>query len=315
MSFFHGKRIVVTGAAGFIGSHVVRLLRNTECVIVRLLHAPAEPLTKRGRARVKDVIGDVREQRTWKAVLPGADVVLHLAAQTSASLAEADPAADYEQNVRPVERLLRECRRRRPTIVFASTTTIAGIPDHLPVDESFPDAPMTVYDRHKQAAEALLGEYPRGVSLRLANVYGPGPLSRHADRGVLNAMIARAIAGEALTIYGEGGRLRDYVYVEDAARAFLAAAQRADGTVGHRFVIGTGRGHTVAAAIHLVAKRVAARTGVAVAVRHATPPAPPLAIDARDFVADSRKFRKATRWRPLVSLSDGIDRTINGDTK
>jgi nucleoside-diphosphate-sugar epimerase len=264
---------------------------------------------------VKDVIGDVREQSTWKAVLPGVDVVFHLAAQTSARVAEADPDADFTQNVLPMERLLQECPRRRPAIIFASTVTIAGIPDHLPVDESFPDAPMTVYDRHKKAAEDRLKVYARGVSLRLANIYGPGRLSGNADRGILNAMVAKALAGEALTIYGKGDRLRDYVYVDDAARAFLAAARHVDRLAGHHFVIGTGRGHTVADAIRLVASRVTARTGVTIGVRRVKPPRPPAAIDARDFIADSRRFRKITRWRPLVSLADGIDRTIDGDTQ
>jgi nucleoside-diphosphate-sugar epimerase len=264
---------------------------------------------------VKDVIGDVGEQRTWKAALPGVDIVFHLAAQTSASVAEADPAADFMHNVLPMDRLLHECRRRRPAIIFASTATVVGIPLQLPVDESGPDHPITVYDQHKKAAEDLLAPYPLGVSLRLSNVYGPGPLSTHPDRGVLNAMIARALAGAALTIFGSGERVRDYLFVEDAAKAFLAAARCAGRIGGRHFVVGTGRGHTIAEAIRLVASRVAARTGVAVAVRHANPPGGLVAIDARDFVANSREFRSATRWRPLVSLADGIDRTINGDTK
>jgi nucleoside-diphosphate-sugar epimerase len=311
MSFFHGKRIVVTGAVGFIGSHIVRLLRNSECEIIRVLRAPAAPVAKGGRARVRDVIGDVRDAQTWAAVLPRADVVFHLAAQTSAAVAEADPAADYEQNVLPVQLLVTARSRPLPVIVFASTITIAGVADgHRRVNESVPDDPITTYDRHKRMAEDCLRDVASSVSLRLANVYGPGPQSKHADRGVLNSMIVRALAGEPLTIYGAGDRNRDYVFVDDVARAFLAAARHAERIGGRHFVIGTGRGRTMTQAVRSMATGVARASGTRAPVRHVQPVQTPGPIEDRDYVADARAFRVSTGWKPRVGFPDGIRRTI-----
>jgi nucleoside-diphosphate-sugar epimerase len=141
-------------------------------------------------------------------------------------------------------------------------------------------------------------------------VYGPGPRSRSADRGVLNAMVRRALAGQALTIYGEGDFLRDYVYVEDVARAFLAAAAHIDRLGGGHFLIGSGRGHTFAEAVRTVADRAALRTGRPVAVDHVDPPRPLAPIERRNFVADTARFHGATGWSARVGLVDGIDRTI-----
>jgi nucleoside-diphosphate-sugar epimerase len=185
----------------------------------------------------------------------------------------------------------------------------------LPVSERTSDRPITVYDVHKKMAEEYLtfgarqGSV-RSVALRLTNVYGPGPSVGQPDRGVLNQMIANALGGNALTIHGQGNVLRDYLYVEDAVAAFTAAATHIDSLNGRHFVVGSGRGHTVAAAIRLVAARVAASTGERVRVEHVAPRETALTIDARNFVADSGRFREITGWRPRVALAQGIDRTI-----
>jgi nucleoside-diphosphate-sugar epimerase len=124
-------------------------------------------------------------------------------------------------------------------------------------------------------------------------------------------MLRRALGGEPLTVYGDGGHLRDYLYVDDAARAFLAVAAVRQRLNGQHFVVGTGQGHTVREAIGLVAERVAARTGRRVTVRHVPTPAGLSPIEDRDFVADTRRFRELTGWQPRVSLSEGIDRTLD----
>jgi UDP-glucose 4-epimerase len=151
----------------------------------------------------------------------------------------------------------------------------------------------------------------KGAALRLANVYGPGPASSSADRGILNQMVRKALKGETLRIYGKGDFLRDYVYVEDVARAFALAADHVDAVNGKHFVISTGTGHTLAQAVRLVAERVAARTGRQALVEHVAPPASLSPIDTRNFVGDPSAFARATGWRPSVSLQEGIDRTID----
>lgn len=314
---FRDKGVLITGASGYLASGLIALLKNAPCRIVRLARPGSRLEPESGAAQFEDLRGDLREAGIWEQGLAGIDFVFHLAAQTSSYAADADPVADQAANVLPMLQLLEACRRlgSTPAVCFASTVTVAGIPDRLPVDESHPDHPLTVYDLHKQMAEQYLRFYSRqgvvrGVSLRLANVYGPGPGSSRADRGILNQMMRRAVAGEPLTIYGQGDHLRDYVYVEDVARAFIAAALHAGALDGGHFVIGSGEGHTIAAAMELIAGRSTARTGREVAVRHVEPPGTLSPIEQRDFIADSRRFSEATGWTARTTLAEGIDLTL-----
>ena len=153
-------------------------------------------------------------------------------------------------------------------------------------------------------------EIVRGAALRLANVYGPGPESSSADRGVLNMMIRRALADEPLNIYGTGEYLRDYIFVEDVVQAFIQAAVHIDRVSGKYFVIGSGEGKTLKEAVHLVAERAALKTGKKVQIKHIEPPSPLHPIEFRNFIADPQRFCQATGFKIKYSLIEGIDRTI-----
>lgn len=314
---YKGRRILITGGKGFLGTNLVDLLKDIDCHIVRLGRSGGifEPVD--GAVRLEDVTGDIRERMTWERVLEGVNMVFHFAAQTSVYVANENPSADLNINVVPMLYLLEICQEKgwRPTILFSGTVTEAGIPESLPVDETHPDIPVTIYDLHKLMAEKYLKYYTsqgivHGVTLRIANVYGPGPKSSSADRGVLNVMIRKALKGETLSIYGKGDYLRDYVYVKDVARAFLEAGAHIERVNGQHFVIGSGEGHTLADAFKLVAERVRLKAGQRVSVAHVEPPTSQSPIETRNFVADSRRFTQATGWRPAYSLSEGIDRTV-----
>jgi nucleoside-diphosphate-sugar epimerase len=285
--------------------------------MIRLVRPGRKPRPMAGKAHIQDVEGNISDRAVWEGILEDVNIVFHFAAQTSVYVAAEDPQADLEINVLPMLHLLETCRRRgcQPTVVFAGTVTEVGLPVDLPVNETHPDQPLTVYDLHKCIAESYLKHYVRegvvrGTVLRLANVYGPGPKSSSADRGLLNGMIRKALRGETLTIYGHGKYMRDYVYVEDAAQAFLRAGAKIDPVNGRHFVIGSGKGHTLAEVLNLVADRVALRTGQRVSVIHTAPPTQQSPIEARNFVADTTGFAQATGWTARVSLVEGIDLTI-----
>jgi UDP-glucose 4-epimerase len=315
-SAFSGLGVLITGGGGFIGSSIVRQLCGVDCRLALLHRSPADQV-RASRAAITQHVGDLSARATWEAALDGIDVVFHLAAQTSAQRAWQDPSADYRSNVLPLLRLLEVCRDRRatPAIVFAGTATQYGIPRALPVREDHPDDPLTLYDLHKAVGESYLRCYVRegivrAATLRLANVYGPGPPASNADRGALNGALRRALEGNDVTLYGDGHAVRDYVYVDDVANAFLAAGSRPAILDGSHFVIGRGIGHSLREAFMLVAERVGHATRKEIRVVRTKPPTAPAAIESRNFVADTSRFRGATGWQPRVDLADGIDRTI-----
>ncbi|HEY2934918.1 MAG TPA: NAD-dependent epimerase/dehydratase family protein [Acidobacteriota bacterium] len=312
------KRVLITGAAGYLASALLRVLGARDAQIVRFARPGSRLAPVQSRFPVVDTLGDIADSSIWNTILKDAGTIFHFAGQTSASVSNRDPQADLEINVLPILRLLETCRRRdlHPALLFASTVTIAGIPRQLPVSESHPDDPLTVYDLHKLMAEHYLKYYTRqrvvsGAILRLANIYGPGPRSSSADRGILNQMIKKALDGDELTVYGAGEQVRDYVYVDDVANAFVAASDHIAQTSGRHFVIGSGKGCTISEAIHLVAARVKHRTGRQPAVKSIQPPTPQLEIETRNFVADTSAFCRATGWKPETDLVEGIDRTID----
>jgi UDP-glucose 4-epimerase len=314
---FRGKSILITGGAGYLAYNLISFLKNTECSITRLDRQDAHLDTVVGAAQVTDLLGDVCDPELLYRAVKGVDFIFHFAAQTSTYVAHNDPVVDQSINVVPMLYLLEACRQlgNHPTICFSSTVTIVGIPEHIPVNETFPDHPITIYDLHKKMAEQYLIWYARqgfveGVILRLANVYGPGPRSSRSDRGILNQMIRRALSGDALTVFGTGNYIRDYVYVEDVARAFISAARHSKALNGGYFVIGSGRGYSITEAMHLIAQLGAEKTGTAVEVLHVDPPNTLSPIERRSFIADSRRFSVVTGWNARYTLAEGITITM-----
>lgn len=311
-----GKRVLITGGRGYLAANVMRLLATAGCHVTRLDRTPGA-IGSDAAPDIRRLYADIREADVWERALEGIDIVYHFAAQTSVYVAWQDPMEDIKANVLPMLRLLEVCRRKawKPIILFSGSATEIGLTSDWPVDESVNDDPVTIYDLHKLSAEKYLKHYireglVRGAILRLANVYGPGPKSSSADRGVLNLMMRKAIRGEPLTIYGTGHYMRDYVFVEDVAEAFVQAAIHIEKTNGGHFLLGSGQGHTLAAAINLVAERAGLKTGRRVPVQYVEPPSGLSPIESRNFVANITRFASATGWLPQVKLSEGIDRTL-----
>jgi nucleoside-diphosphate-sugar epimerase len=223
-----------------------------------------------------------------------------------------------EVNLFPIVAMIEACYKNelRPDIIFAGTVTQVGLTDKWPVDEKFKDNPITVYDINKLAAEKYLQYYSnqmgrRAATLRLVNVYGPGPASSNADRNILNAMVRKALKGEVLTIYGEGAFIRDYVYIDDVVRAFLIAGAKMDKLAGNYYVIGTGAGHSIKDMVNIVKGEAGRWTGKKVQVNHVPSPDSLSPIEFRNFIANTNAFKQATGWMAEVSLQEGIKRTVD----
>ena len=314
---FSGKKVIITGGRGYIGTHLTSLLMNVSCEILRLDWNAAPKESWNCLAQIEDIIGDIRDPEIWSKLLPGADIIFHLAAQTSVYVANSNVLDDLEVNVLPIVNMLNTCEMlgSRPKLIFSSTVTTFGTPESLPVEESHIDKPITVYDLHKIISERYLKYYSdqgivNGTVLRLANIYGPGPKSSSSDRGILNMMIRKALNGEELTIYGKGDNLRDYIYIEDVLSAFIHVCNHSNILNGSHIVVGTGVGTTFAEAIGIIGQRVKLRTGKEVDIKNIPPPKDQSPIDLRNFVGNPSFLKNETGWEPNVSLSDGIDYTI-----
>ena len=317
LSFYSNKKILITGGRGYLGSILTNTLSHVACKIIRLGRSDVYQSVKENKADLIDIKADIRDKHTWADNLEGIDFVFHFAAQTSVYKAEQDAVEDFRSNVLPILHLLEVCKQNKwqPSVLFAGTVTEAGIPKAIPVDESYLDDPVTIYDLHKLMAEKYLRYYAnqqvvKGTILRLANVYGPGPMSGNADRGVLNMMIQKALRGDDLTVYGKGDNLRDYIYVKDVINAFLIAGSKMDALNGRHFVIGSGVGHTLKEAFQSVVERAKILNGKTVNIVSIEPPKAQSAIDERHFVADSTAFKSLTNWVPNYTLECGIDNTI-----
>lgn len=308
---------MVTGASGYLASALIHQLGSMDCHIVGLSRKNQIAFPESLKARISWIAGDICERDVWEQHLEGAHLVFHFAGQTSAYAAEQNPDFDYTINVLPMLHLGEVCRKKgyHPGVLFSGTVTQSGIPESFPVHENVMDLPMTYYDLHKSMAEQYLKFYTRlgvlsGVSLRLPNIYGPGPTEGNLDRGVLNKMVRRALEGKPLILYTEGEEMRDYLYIEDAMSAFLLAGAIMEKVKGRHFILGSGQPHSIKDAFDLVSQRAALKTERRVPLERQTPPEPLLSIEKRNFVADFTQFSKISGWRPRYSLTQGIDQTL-----
>ena len=256
------KPVVITGARGYIGAALARRFAG-EGRPLRLVSRPSDgsAVAPLAGANIESIEADLGDEAVWSRLIRGAAAIVHLSARTDLRAAEADPEGDETLNIAPVRALVRAAAKADapPKIVFASTVTIFGPRHANPADEHTPDHPCSVYDRHKVACETILREATaagtlHACTLRLANVYGLGGSSVNSNRGILNVMMRRALAGEALTLYGEGAYVRDFIHLDDVVEAFAVAADAgADVCDGSHYVIATGQGHSLAEAYRLIA--------------------------------------------------------------
>jgi len=303
---------VITGARGYIGSVMVTRLAGEGRALRLVSRAAAVPMAA-ANATIEQVQADLRDEACWRTVLDGAQAVVHLSSRTDLRAAEADPTGDDNLNVEPVRALVRAAEHRSTPlpVVFASTVTIVGCEHANPVDEQTPDCPRSVYDRHKLECETILrNATQRGIlracSLRLSNVYGCGGASINANRGVLNVMLKRALGGEPLTLFGDGGYIRDYTHVDDVVDAFCRALGNPGVCDGRYYVIASGRGHSLAEAYAFIAESVLEHTGRHVDIRRIPEPPDLHEIEKRNFIGNPRLFMERTDWRPRFDLRAGI---------
>ena len=293
-------RVVVTGGAGFIGSHVADAFveRGDDVLVVddlsggRREHVPAA-----AELAEIDVADATQVYRRLEAFLP--DLICHLAAQASVTVSVTEPELDFASNVRGTFNVCQTAGKLGARVVFASTGgALYGNGAPIPTPQ-----PLSPYGASKQAAEAFVATQARSqglpnVVLRLGNVYGPRQ-NAHGEAGVVAIFSDKLLAGETPVAYGHGKPTRDYVHVADVTRAFVLAADA--GTPG-TFNVGSGK-ETSVSELYDVLQRAAGT--------NLEPRLEPLRPGELDRSAiDSSAAAEAFGWRPQVSVEEGVADTF-----
>lgn len=316
-AFFQGKRVLVTGGLGFIGSNLAHRLVALGADVLLLdslipeyggnvynIHGIEDQL------RVN--IADMRDEHGLRYLVREQDIIFNLAGQVSHTDSMADPYTDLEINARSQLSLLEACRHGNPAtkVVFASTRQIYGRPEYLPVDERHPLQPADVNGINKLAGEWYHMVYHsvyglRTVSLRLTNTYGPRMRIRDARQTFIGWWFRQLLEGQTLTIFGDGLQVRDFNYIDDVLEALLmvAAHDVADGQI---YNLGSDDPINL---LNLARLLIEVNGGG----RFELAPFPPdrKRIDIGDFYGDYRRIRSKLGWRPLVGLRDGLTRTMD----
>jgi UDP-glucose 4-epimerase len=314
--FYRGRSVMITGGLGFIGSNLARRLvelgANVLLIDSLLPDYGGNLFNIDGVAdRLRVNIADIRQQTSMNYLVRDRDVIFNLAGQVSHIDSMRDPYTDLEINCRSQLTVLEACRNFNPKVkvVFAGTRQVYGRPASLPVDESHLVRPTDVNGINKAAGEYYHLVYNnvfgvRACSLRLTNVFGPRQLIKHNRQGFIGWFIRLAIENRPIQIYGDGSQLRDFVYVDDAADAFLRAGAT-DACNGDVFNVGGAQ-----AISHRDLTALLVRVAGSGSVEYAEWPREKRAIDIGSFYADSRKFTATSGWTPAVTLEDGLRRTI-----
>ena len=298
-------RVLVTGGAGFIGSHVVEglLQAGHEAIVLdNLSHGKRDNLPE--GTPLYEV--DVRDGEGVAAVLAKTrpQAILHLAAQVSVSYSVAYPAEDGEVNIIGTLNLLEGAQRYKvEKFIFSSSVAVYGNPQYQPCDEYHPTVPLSPYGMSKWAAESYIRLFHRLYGLRYTilrygNVYGPRQ-DAEGEAGVIAIFVSRMLAGEPTVIDGDGLQTRDFVYVGDVARANLLALHAGD---GETFNLGTGRATSIVA-LWQTLRRL---TGYSDEPVHGLP----RTGDIRHMVIDAEKARTKLGWTAETPLEEGLQRTI-----
>jgi nucleoside-diphosphate-sugar epimerase len=299
---------LVTGGAGFIGSHLVEALlaRGQRVRVLDDFSSGRREFLPR-HAELEVITGDIRDPEALRRALAGVEVVFHQAALRSVPRSVEDPWAYHDVNATGTMRLLlaaREAGIRR--VVYASSSSVYGNQLVLPLHEALRPVPISPYGASKLIGEHYGANFSRHygletVSLRYFNVFGPrqDPNSEYA--AVVARFILAARQGQPLEVHGDGEQTRDFTYVGNVVEANLVAAE-APGVAGEVFNVACGERLSILD----IASRLEDVLGKPLSRRHT----PPRAGDVRDTLADVSKARERLGYRPRVGFPEGLRRTV-----
>jgi UDP-glucose 4-epimerase len=314
-SSFAGRRALVTGGAGFIGSALAIALveKGADVTVVDAMIEGyggnmfnLEPV----RGRIAFHASDIRDARAMNELVEGQDVVFHLAGQVDHVLSLTDPFPDIDMNIKGTAVLMEAVKHHAPgaRVVYTGTRGQYGPAVSLPVAEDAPTNPRGIYEISNLTAEKIIEVYDRvhgipSALLRLTNVYGPRAQMKHSRYGVVNWFVRLAIDGQTMKVFGDGTIKRDFLHVDDCVEAILLAAA-SDAVRGEILNVGVD----VPTTFRQLAEALSTLTGTP--WEFAPFSAERKAQEPGDFYSDISKIRRLLGWSPRTPLGEGLEQTI-----
>jgi UDP-glucose 4-epimerase len=304
---YGGRRVLVTGGAGFVGGRLVRNLVEQGAVVTvldDLFTGQAEVIP----TSAQFVHGSVTDEALVRELVADASIVFHLAARNIIASTK-NPRDDFETNIGGTLNVLLAARESRPDrVVYTGSTSVYGNPRTIPINEDDPVTMLSPYAVSKMGGEHYCQAFYENYGVRVAivrysNVFGIGQRPDNPYCGVVSKFFASAMAGEPLQIHGDGMQTRDFTFIDDAVEATLMAGihPRAEGEV---FNVGTG----IETSVNGLAEAIGRALGVPIEVSH---------IDRRDIdnirrrVVNIEKIRRMLHWTPQITLDRGLAETAD----
>ena len=312
MSAFAGRHVLVTGAGGFIGSHLVEMLLHEGAEVRALVRYNSRSdrglleLVAPGTLTEVDVVpGDIRDVEAVAQAVDGCDVVFHLAALIAIPYSYRNPRDYFETNVLGTLNVAQACRDRDVRLVHTSSSEVYGTAQSVPISEAHPLVGQSPYSASKIGADHLIESFHRSYALpatilRPFNTYGP----RQSARAIIPTIVAQALAGDVVRL-GLLAPTRDFTYVSDTVAGFLAVAG-AEATIGRTLQLGTGEEISVGNLVHEVARVLGRELRVEQEDERVRPPG----SEVMQLVSDHSLMTALTGWQPRVELEAGIAATV-----
>lgn len=310
-----GKRILITGGAGFIGSSLaLELVKHGAQVTILDAMLPLYGGNLFNLEDVKDdiefVCGDIRDEELVATLVKDKDIIYNFAAQVSHLDSKDLPLLDLDINCRGHLVVLEAMRKHAPKarVLFSSSRMVYGKIIHTPADENHPTKPLSIYGIHKLLAEIYYRYYFETfnidtVTVRIPTPYGPRQHMKHNKYSVVGWFLRQSLDGEVIKIYGDGTQLRDYIYIDDVVDAFVRLA--ITGKPGEAYNLGTDEKTRLIDMVDAILKETQSGSK-----EHVPYPDNYVVGGFGDYIANYEKIKKDTSWEPKVGLEEGVQKMV-----
>lgn len=315
-NYFHNKKVLIFGGAGFIGSNIAHALVSLGATVTIVdAKLPLYGGNSFNLEGIKDKItfveGDIRDEALIKKVVQNQDVIYNLAAQVSYLDSKVEPFLDLDINGRGHLLVLEAVRQYAPqaTLLFSSSRLVYGKILYIPVKEDHPTNPLSLYGIHKLLAEKYYQYYARTfglrtMAIRIPNPYGPRQQIKHSKYSIVGWFLRQALEDKTIEIFGDGTQERDYLYISDIVDAFLLLTEK--GEAGEVYNVGTDERIRFVDMVDEVLKAVGKGTK-----KHIPWPEHYEKNETGNYIADTTKIHQVTGWKPQIKLHEGIEKMVN----